>query len=178
MEIGAKVQLGRDVYVAPTAYVGGNIVLGDNCTVMHHVVIRGDIALIQFGDRCNVQDGAVIHTAYGVPQIFGDEVAIGHAAVVHGKSIGSGTLIGIGAVVLDGSEIGENCLIAAGAVLKPGTKVPSGKVVMGTPARVSRDLKEADRLYIRHVIESYQRVGLAHRDGQFPNVAGSATPGQ
>jgi len=127
-------RVGRGVYLAETAYVGGDVTIGDACTIMHHVVIRGDVAAIRIGNRVNVQDGAVIHTETGVPLDIGDDVVIGHRAVVHCRRVGRGALIGIGAIVLDQCDVGEGAIVAAGAVVPPGMVVPPGKMAMGVPA--------------------------------------------
>ncbi len=167
----SDVRLGREVYIAPTAYVGGNVTLGDNCTVMHQVTIRGDVSPIRLGHRCNVQDGTVIHTKWAVPLDIGDEVTIGHRAVVHGRRVGSRVLIGIGAIVLDDCEIGDDCLIGAGTVLAPATVVPAGKLALGMPGRVVRDLTHDERQLIHTIAERYVLVGRLHQAGQYPNVA-------
>lgn len=161
--------LGRNVFIAPSAYVGGDVALGDDCTVMHHVTIRGDVAAIRIGRRVNVQDGTVIHTKTGVPLDIGDDVGIGHRAVVHCRRVRSGTLIGIGSIVLDDAQIGAGCIVGAGALVPPGMVVPDGKVLLGVPARVVRDATEQDREYIRFVVENYLLLNCAHRDGKFPN---------
>jgi len=96
-----QVVYGRNVYVAPTAYVGGDVVIGDDCTIMHHVTIRGDVAPIRLGNRVNIQDGCVLHCNRNVTLELGDEVAVGHRAVVHCHRIGAGSLIGTGALLLD-----------------------------------------------------------------------------
>ena len=134
-------------------------------------MIRGDIARITFGARCNIQDGAIVHTKHSCPQIIGDDVGIGHGAVVHGLSIGDRVLVGIGAIILDDCRIGEDSVIAAGSVLAPGTTVPSLSVVMGVPGRVVRKINAADREYARHVVESYVELGRRHAAGEFPNVS-------
>jgi gamma-carbonic anhydrase len=170
-ELMVKPRIGQAVYLAPTAYVGGDVTLGDRCTVMHHVTIRGDIARITIGDRVNVQDGTVIHTKFGVPLDIASDVGIGHRAVVHCRRVGSRTLIGIGAIVLDDCEIGSRCLIAAGTVLPPGTIVPDGSVVMGVPGKVVRATSESDLAIIDHVIRSYLDIGRRHGAGEFPNIA-------
>lgn len=167
-----RVVLGKDVYIAPTAYVGGDVTLGDQCTVMHHVTIRGDVSAIRIGRRVNIQDGTVIHTNRGVQLDIEDDVAIGHHAVVHCRRVGAGTLIGIGAIVLDDCEIGRGCLIAAGALVPPNTKVPDGKVVMGVPGKVVRETTETERLYFEEVRESYIHLGRLHAKGVYPNHAG------
>lgn len=164
-------QLGRNVYIAPTSYVAGDVVLGDDVTIMHHVMIRGDIAPIRIGARCNIQDGSVVHTDHGVPLDIGDDVGVGHRAVVHCRRVGKRSLIGIGAIVLNGCEVGEHCLIAAGAVLAPGTIIPDGSVVMGFPGRVVRSVGQREQQIIDRVVASYINLGRRHAAGQFPNVA-------
>ncbi len=165
-----NVVLGRDVYLAPTSYVAGDVVMGDECTVMHHVTIRGDVGRIRIGRRVNVQDGSVLHNETGVDLEIGDEVGIGHRAVVHCRRVGSRSLIGIGSLVLDRCEIGDDCIIAAGAVLPPRTTVPDGTVMMGVPAKPVRSITDAERGYIREVVARYVELGEMHRDGKYPNV--------
>jgi len=167
----ATPRLGRDVYVAPTAYVGGDVVLGDNTTIMHHVTLRGDIAPIRVGKRVNFQDGTVVHTPFGTPLDIADDVGVGHRAVVHCRQIGTRTLVGIGAVLLDDCEIGSRCVIAAGCVLAPRTSIPDGSVVMGVPGTVVRSVTERDLAMIDHVVESYVKLGQLHASGSFPNIA-------
>jgi carbonic anhydrase/acetyltransferase-like protein (isoleucine patch superfamily) len=171
-----RVILGRDVYLAPTAYVGGDVTLGDGCTVMHHVVIRGDVSPIRVGARCNIQDGTILHTNRGVPLDIEDDVSIGHRAVVHCRRVGAGSLIGIGTIVLDDCEIGRGCLIAAGAVVPPRTLVPDGKLVMGIPGRNMRDVNDAERLYFQEITASYLHLGRLHAAGQYPNAAPGVAP--
>lgn len=171
-----KPTLGKNGYLAPTAYVGGDITFGDFCTVMHHVVIRGDVSAIRIGHRVNVQDGSVIHTRSGIPLDIEDEVAIGHRAIVHCRRIGAGTLIGSGAIVLDDCEIGCGCIIGAGAVLPPGRIIPDGKVVLGIPGVITRDTTPAEQAYVRHVIESYVELGRQHTAGKYPNAVGQTPP--
>ena len=165
--------LGRDVYLAPTAYVGGDVVLGDQVSVMCQAVIRGDIAPIRVGARTNIQDGTVLHTDDGTPLDIADEVSIGHRAVVHCRRIGSRTLIGIGAVLLDDCVVGSRCIIAAGTILPPGTVVPDGSVVMGVPGRIVREAGERDIKAIERAVENYIRIGYLHAEGRYPNIAGS-----
>ena len=164
--------LGRNVYIAPTSYVGGDVTIGDDTAIMHHVMIRGDVSAIRIGARCNIQDMTVVHTKTGVDLDIADEVSVGHRAVVHCRRVGQGALIGIGAIVLDDAEIGEHCLIAAAALVPPGMKVPDGKVVIGVPGRIVRDVTEEDRRYIRFVIERYRDLGKRHAAGEFPNAGG------
>ncbi len=165
-------ELGRSVYIAPTAFVAGQVTLGDHCSVWHHVMIRGDVAAIRIGKRVNIQDGAIVHTETDVDLDIADEVAIGHRAVVHCRRVGRATLIGIGAIVLDRAEIGEGCIVAAGALVPPGMRVPDGKVVMGVPAKVVRETTEDERAYHRHVVERYVQLAEKHAGGMYPNAAG------
>jgi len=162
--------LGRDVFIASTAYVGGDVTLGDQTVVMHQAVIRGDIAPIRIGARSNIQDGAIVHTAYDTPLDIGDEVSIGHRAVMHGRRVGSRTLIAIGAIVLDHCVIGDRCIIAAGTVIAPNTEIPDGSVVMGVPGRVVRQVSEQDLETIDEVIRNYIRLGQIHAAGRYPNI--------
>jgi len=161
--------LGRDVYIAPTAYVGGDVTLGDECTIMHHVTIRGDVAPIRVGRRCNVQDGTVIHTQSGVPLEIADDVAIGHRAVVHCRRIGPRSLVGIGAIVLDDCEIGAGCFLAAGTLVPPGTVIPDGTLVMGSPARVVRPVGDKERDIVDFVLQRYADLRREYAAGRYPN---------
>lgn len=167
----AKTLVGQDVFIASTAYVGGAVTLGDESTVMHHVVIRGDVSHIRIGQRVNVQDGSVIHTTSGVDLDIEDDVSIGHRAIVHCRRIGARSLIGMGSIVLDGCTIGSRCIIGAGAVVPPNTDVPDGKVVMGVPGRIVRDIRESDHAYLDYVVENYRKLGRRHEAGAYPNVA-------
>ena len=160
--------IGRNVYIAPTAYVGGDVELGDECSVWHHVMIRGDVSRIRIGRRVNIQDGTIVHTETGVDLDIADDVGIGHRAVVHCRSIGTRSLIGIGAIVLDRCEIGSGCIIAAGAVVPPRTKVPDNSVVMGLPGKVVRETTQAEREYISEVIRRYIVLARKHAMGQYP----------
>ena len=169
-----SVQVARGVFVAPTAYLGGNLFIGEDSTVMHHVVIRADVSPVRIGARVNVQDGTIIHTRHGVPLTIGDDVGIGHRAVVHCKQVGPHTLLGTGCIILDDCEVGRDCLVAAGALLTPGSVVPDGKVVMGVPGRVVRDVTAKDLEAIDYVVQRYVELGRAHAAGRFLNRASSS----
>lgn len=172
VDLPDRVVLGKDVYIAPTAYVGGDVTLSDQCTVMHQVVIRADVSAIRIGKRVNVQDGTIVHTNRGVQLDIEDDVSIGHCAVVHCRRVGAGSLIGIGSIVLDDCEIGKGCLIAAGSLLPPRTMVPDGKVVMGVPGKIVRDTTPQEREYFAEVNASYIHLGRLHSAGKYPNHAG------
>ena len=175
MDATERPVLGKDVYIAETSFVAGDVHIGDQSTIMHHVMIRGDIAPIRIGARVNIQDGSVVHIQRGVPLEIADGVGIGHRAVVHCRRVGTRTLIATGAIVLDGCEIGERCIIAAGTVLVPGTRIPDGQVVMGVPGKIVRQTTESDLAIIDHVVRSYIELGRMHAAGMYPNIV-SAKP--
>jgi carbonic anhydrase/acetyltransferase-like protein (isoleucine patch superfamily) len=152
--------LGRDVFVAPNATVIGDVHLGDESSVWFGAVIRGDVFPIRFGARTNVQDGSVVHVTGGkAATAVGDDVTIGHMVLLHGCTIGSRCLVGMGSIVLDGAEIGDDCMIAAGSLVAPRTKVPPRSLVMGRPAKVVRAMEEKDFAMVREAGQLY--VGYA-----------------
>ncbi|MCA9251915.1 MAG: gamma carbonic anhydrase family protein [Phycisphaerae bacterium] len=171
-------RIGRDVYISPTSYVCGDLEIGDGCTIMHHVCIRGDIAPIRIGPNTNIQDGVVLHTRYGIPLDIEERVVVGHRAVVHCRRVGANSLIGIGAIVLDEAEIGKGAIVAAGAVVRPGTKVAPGTIVGGVPAKYLRDLNEEDHAEIQRIVDSYVEMGRRYASGEFPpaGLTQSASP--
>lgn len=175
MDPAKRPLLGKNVYIAETSFVAGDVHVGDHSTIMHHVMIRGDIAPIRIGSRVNIQDGTVVHVQRGVPLEIANGVSIGHRAVVHCRRIGSRTLIATGAIVLDGCEVGERCIIAAASLLTPGIKIPDGHVVMGVPGKIVRKTTDADLAIIDHVVDSYVELGRLHAAGIFPNIVPSHT---
>ncbi len=136
-------EVGRDVFVADTARVIGRVRLADASSVWFGAVLRGDNEPIEIGAGSNVQDGAVLHTDPGFALQVGAGVTIGHQAMLHGCTVGDGSLIGIQAVVLNGARIGRNCLVGAGAVVTEGKEFPDGSLILGAPARVVRMLDAA-----------------------------------
>jgi len=139
---------GQRVFVATNAVVVGEVSLGDDVSIWYNVVVRGDIHWIRIGDRSNLQDGVIVHVERGLyPTLLEEEVSVGHGAMLHGCTIGAGSLIGMCAVVLNGAVIGEGSLVAAGAVVREGFQAPSRSLVAGVPAVVKRPLTddEADR---------------------------------
>lgn len=131
------------VWIAPDANIIGNVSIGRNVGIWFGVTIRGDNELIEIGDDTNVQELTVMHTDPGFPLKIGKGCTIGHRAILHGCTIGEGTLIGMGAVVLNGAKIGRNCLVGAGALVTEGKEFPDGCLIVGAPARVVRELDEA-----------------------------------
>jgi len=142
--IASRLQLGprlhSTAFVAPTATVIGDVSLGQESSVWYGAVLRGDINRIVVGAQSNIQDGAVLHLADDCPVIIGDRVTIGHSAVIHGCTIGDEVLIGMGAIILDGAEIGARSIIGANALVTARAKIPPGSLVLGSPAKVSREL--------------------------------------
>jgi gamma-carbonic anhydrase len=155
---GVRPSLGRDVFVAETAVVVGDVQLGDQTSIWFGAVVRGDCFPIRIGARTNVQDNVVVHVTGGEARTtIGDDVTIGHAAVVHGCTVGNRCLIGIGSIVLDGAVIGDDSFVAAGSLVTPGTVIPPRSVVLGRPARVMRKVNEADEQRIRDGAANYIR---------------------
>jgi carbonic anhydrase/acetyltransferase-like protein (isoleucine patch superfamily) len=137
---GISPTIGENVFIAPGAIVAGDVVLGDNASVWFNAVIRGDVAPIRVGAGTNVQDNAVLHVDHGQPCIVGDNVTIGHGAIVHGTTIADGVTVGMGSVVLSRSTVGEKAVIAAGAVVAEGAVVAPGALMVGIPAIEKRIL--------------------------------------
>ncbi|EEF58121.1 gamma carbonic anhydrase family protein [Pedosphaera parvula] len=151
----AKPKLGRDVYIAKSAVVLGDVMLGDNSSVWYNAVLRGDINRIVIGKGTNVQDNAVVHLADDFACVLGDYVTVGHSAIVHACTIGNEVLIGMGAVVLDGVEVGDQCLIGAKALVTGGMKIPAGSLVLGAPAKIVRALTPGERAELKHWADKY-----------------------
>ncbi|MFN4243319.1 MAG: gamma carbonic anhydrase family protein [Tepidisphaerales bacterium] len=154
------------IYIAVSAVITGDVRYGQDCSFWFNAVVRGDVAPVTFGRRCNVQDCAVVHCDSGVPNVIGDDVVIGHNATVHGAEVGSGTLVGMGAVLLGGSRVGRECLIAAGAVVSPNTVIPDRSVVMGVPARVVRSVSDKDLAYMRWLAPHYVELARRYAAGE------------
>jgi len=145
-------------WVANTATVFGDLVVGIGVNVWFGAVVRGDVARITLDDRVNLQDGVIVHCDFDEPQILETGVTVGHAAVVHGKRIGRDTLVGIGAKVLGGVEIGEESIVAAGAVVSPGKIFPARSMLMGVPAKLVRTVTDEEVERTRATNARYQRL--------------------
>lgn len=140
---GKKPEFGKDCFFAENSVVVGEVIMGDQCSVWYNAVIRGDVHYIKMGNKVNVQDGAVIHATFEKsPTNIGNNVSIGHNALVHGCTVHDNVLIGMGAIVMDDCIIESNSIIAAGAVLTKGTHVPSGTIFAGVPAKKVKDISE------------------------------------
>jgi carbonic anhydrase/acetyltransferase-like protein (isoleucine patch superfamily) len=156
---GAHPRIHASAWIAPGAVVVGEVEIGADASIWYGAVVRGDVHRIRVGARTNIQDQAVLHvTRDRFPCLVGDEVTVGHRAVVHGCSVGDGALVGIGAIVLDGASVGEGALVAAGALVPPGARVAPRVLVVGVPAREVRRLDdeelETQRQRTLHYVET------------------------
>jgi carbonic anhydrase/acetyltransferase-like protein (isoleucine patch superfamily) len=158
----------RDFYVAAGVVVTGDVVLGPGANVWYGSVLRGDLARITLGPRVNIQDGCIVHTDHDQPQDIEEGVVVGHRAVLHGRSIGRDTLIGIGALLLSGSEIGAECVIAAGALVTENRRIPPRSVVMGVPGRVIREVSAEDLRRTQAISAHYLELAQRYARGAFP----------
>ncbi len=134
---------GEPLWIAPDAHVIGRVRLGRDVGIWFGAVLRGDNELIDVGDRTNIQEGAMLHTDIGFPLMLGADVTVGHHAILHGCSVGAGSLIGMGATVLNGAVIGEGCLVGANALVTEGKVFPPHSLIVGAPAKVMRELDPA-----------------------------------
>jgi carbonic anhydrase/acetyltransferase-like protein (isoleucine patch superfamily) len=154
---GVSPKWGKNCWFADNAVLTGDVVMGDNCSVWFHSIVRGDVHSIRIGDNVNVQDGAVIHCTYKKsPVSIGNNVSIAHRAVVHGCTIGNNVLIGMGAILMDDVVVEDNCIIAAGAVVMKGTRVEKGTVWGGLPAKKLKSIdEELFKGEVMRIAESY-----------------------
>jgi carbonic anhydrase/acetyltransferase-like protein (isoleucine patch superfamily) len=143
---GVEPRIDPTAFIAENAVVIGDVEIGARASIWYNCVLRGDVNFIRIGDDTNIQDGTVIHVSRGdrFPTIIENEVTVGHSATIHGCHIERGSLIGIGAIVLDGARVGRNSLVAAGSLVTPNTIIPEGSFVIGRPARVKRELTDAE----------------------------------
>lgn len=162
---GKSPQLGARVYVDPAATVIGDCVLGDDVSVWPGAVVRGDLLPITIGSRSNVQDNAVLHTTHksqynpaGWPLTIGEDVVIGHRAVLHGCRVGNRVLIGIGSIVNDGAVIEDEVIVGAGCLVPPGKRLASGYVYVGNPAKQLRPITESERTFFTYSPANYVRL--------------------
>src|SRR5450755_1235066 len=156
---GISPGFGKNVYIAPNATIVGDVVMGDDCSVWFNAVVRGDVNSIRIGNKVNIQDGSLIHCTYQKAKtVIGNNVSIGHNAIVHGCTIHDNVLIGMGSIIMDGADIGSNSIIAAGAVVLENTKVEQGAIYGGIPATKIKDIPqelihgEIDRIANNYVL--------------------------
>lgn len=154
-----------DAWVAPDADVIGRVILRPKSSVWFHAVLRGDQEPIEVGEGSNVQDFCMLHTDPGFPLRVGRNVTVGHHVVLHGCTVGDGSLVGIGAVILNGATVGANCLVGARSLITEGKPIPDGSVVMGAPAKVVREVTEQDRAAMALNTLHYVERARAYRAG-------------
>lgn len=148
----------KSVFVADGAKIVGNVTIKKDASVWFNTVIRSDMAEVIIGERTNIQDLTVIHDNNGFPTIIGDDVTVGHNAIIHGATVGNGALIGMGSIVLDGAKVGENAIVAAGCVVPPNKEVPARTLVVGNPMKIVKELSDADIEAIRNNKDHYIRL--------------------
>ena len=159
---------GNNCFIAPNATIAGDVVMGDDCSVWFNAVLRGDVNIIRMGNKVNVQDGAVIHCTYEkAATIIGNNVSIGHNAIVHGCVIEDNVLVGMGAIVMDNARIGTNSIIAAGAVVLENTQIEAGSIYAGVPAKkVKETSPEMISGEINRIADNYVMYSSWFKEGE------------
>ncbi len=163
---GKSPVIGSDVFIDESAIIIGDVELGEQCSIWPYAVIRGDVNSIRIGARSNVQDGCVLHVTHkneesgkeGSPLTIGEDVTIGHKAVLHGCTIGNRVLIGMGSIILDNVEISSDVIIGAGTVVPPGKKLNGGYLYVGNPARQLRPLIESEKEFLLYSAQQYAKL--------------------
>lgn len=155
---GKAPRLGSRVFVADGAVLVGDVEVGDDSSVFYNAVLRGDLAPIQIGKRTNIQDNVTIHVSTGMGVVVGDEVTVGHNAVLHACTIEDNVMVGMGAIVMDGAHIKKNCIVGAGAVVTQGREFPENSLVLGAPAHVVRELTTEEIEGVRGGMERYVEI--------------------
>jgi carbonic anhydrase/acetyltransferase-like protein (isoleucine patch superfamily) len=156
--------IAASAYIDPAAVIIGDVTIGENASVWPGTIIRGDVHHIRIGARTNIQDGCVLHVMKDEwPLVLGDDVTVGHSVTLHGCTIESKVLIGMGCIILNGAEIGSNSIIAAGTLITERTKIPAGSLVMGSPGKVKRELSDKDRESIAGYAERYSGYRETYR---------------
>ena len=166
--LGARPSFDASNFIAESADVIGDVTLGSETSVWFNATIRGDVHRIRIGSCSNVQDNAVVHvTNRTAPTTIGDRVTIGHSAVIHGCRIRDRVLIGIGAIVLDHADVGEDSIVGAGALITSRTVIPPRSLVLGSPARISRELSDEEVISILEYAENYRRYSRIYRGAEY-----------
>ncbi len=155
-------KLSSEVFIAPGAQVIGDVHLGTGVSVWFNTIIRGDMDVVEVGEKTNIQDGSVCHVDYDQPLKVGRYVTVGHRAILHGCEIGDSTLVGMGATLLNGAKVGEKCIIAAGSVVPEGKEIPKGSLVMGVPGKVVRELTQDEMDTLSNGAKDYYSKALRY----------------
>ncbi|MFD2114184.1 gamma carbonic anhydrase family protein [Paenibacillus yanchengensis] len=156
-------KIDSSVFIANGAVVTGDVVIGEYTSVWYSAVIRGDVAPTIIGRGVSIQDNATLHQSPGIPLVIEDDVTIGHNAVLHSCHIKQGALVGMGSIVMDGAVIGEKAMVGAGALVPPGKVIPPGTLAIGSPAKVVRELREADYADMERIQKSYVEKGQYYK---------------
>lgn len=161
---GIKPIIGENVFIAQSAEVIGDIIIGDNSSIWFQCLARGDVNSIRIGSGTNIQDHCVLHVTGGAWDLnIGSNVTAGHRAILHGCDVMDNVLVGMGAIVLDGAVVESNSMVGAGSVVPPGFRVPSGTLVMGVPAKVKRELTEQEIISIEESAKNYVKYALTYQ---------------
>ena len=155
---GKTPRWGSRVLVADGAVLVGDVELGDDSSVFYNAVLRGDLAPIRIGKRTNIQDNVTVHVSTGMGVVVGDEVTVGHNAVLHACTIDDNVMVGMGAIVMDGAHIKKNCIVGAGAIVTQGREFPENSLVLGAPAHVVRELTTEELEGVRGGVERYVEI--------------------
>ena len=160
---GIMPEIDESVFVAESADIIGDVKIGKNSSVWYYTVLRGDEHAIRIGENTIIQDGTVVHVGLDVDTVIGDNVTVGHNALVHGCKIGNNSLVGMGAIVLNGAEIGEFCMIGAGALVTQNKKFPDGMLIIGSPAKAVRELTEEEKQSLIKSADDYCANAQKHK---------------
>lgn len=161
-------EIHETAFIAPSADVIGDVVIGQDSSIWFQVVVRGDVHSIRIGSRTNVQDHSMLHvTRKKSPLVIGDEVTVGHRVLLHGCTVGNRVLVGMGAIIMDDAVIGDDCIVAAGALVTKGFRAPDKSLIIGSPAKVSRSLTEEEMSFLKQSAANY--VGDKKEYGNLPS---------
>ncbi|MFD1851174.1 gamma carbonic anhydrase family protein [Oceanobacillus bengalensis] len=161
---GSKPQIHDSAFIARDAVIVGDVTIGEESSIWFKTVIRGDVASTHIGKRVSIQDLSMLHQSPNNPLIVEDDVTVGHQVTLHSAIVRKNALVGMGSLILDGAEIGESAFVGAGSLVPPGKKIPPHTLVMGRPAKVVRELTEADYLEMERVRKSYVEKGRYYRE--------------
>lgn len=164
---GAAPRIAASAYIDSSAEIIGDVVIGERSSVWPHAAIRGDVNHIRIGDETSIQDNTVVHVDHREhPCLIGSRVTVGHSAVLHGCVVSDGALIGIGAIVLNGARVGPGAIVAAGALVPEGMEIPAGMLVMGTPAKVKREVTAEEQKRFQENCDSYVELTAIYKEEQ------------
>ncbi|MCC3304806.1 gamma carbonic anhydrase family protein [Sneathiella sp. HT1-7] len=164
---GTSPTIAKDAFIAPSAFVIGDTVIGEGSSIWFNCVVRGDVHSIRIGKRTNIQDGTVIHVSGGTHSTtIGDDVLVGHNCLIHGCTLENGSFVGMGAIVLDGAVVETGAMVAAGALVTPGKRVPSGELWGGSPAKCLRKLTDEQKADLTSGAHHYAELAQVYRAEQ------------